>query len=87
MEELDSITEEGNIWDNQEKAKKLMQEKSHLQDSIDKCNDIEKKLSDLLELIKLGEEEKEEEIINESIEFLKDLSSKANILSTETLLS
>ena len=87
MEELDSIIEEGNIWDNQEKAKKLMQEKSHLQDSIDKCNDIEKKLSDLLELIMLGEEEKEEEIINESIESLKDLSFKANILSTETLLS
>jgi len=87
LEELDSIIEEGNIWDNQEKAKRLMQEKSHLQDSMDNCNVIEKKLSDLLELIKLGEEEKEEEIINESIESLKDLSFKANILSTETLLS
>tara|TARA_B100000586_G_scaffold257930_1_gene222018 strand:- start:1011 stop:1826 length:816 start_codon:yes stop_codon:yes gene_type:complete len=87
LEELDSIIEEGNIWDNQEKAKRLMQEKSHLQDSMDNCNVIENKLSDLLELIKLGEEEKEEEIINESIESLKDLSFKANILSTETLLS
>jgi len=72
------------LWDNQEQAQKLMQERTHLEDAIDNYKKLEKDLNDTLEIAELGEIEGDEAIIEEAISnlaLLEETAAKQELLA------
>jgi len=66
-----------------------MKERSHLEDSINQCLEVKKNLDEITELIELYENDKNksDELEKEILSSLEELSDKANILSSEAMLS
>lgn len=63
LEELNALSENPNLWDDAEKAQKLMSEKNNLEYSLNNYKDMETSLSDLTALAELAEEEEDEEVL------------------------
>ena len=66
LEEFDARVENPNLWDNPEEAQKLMRERQTLLDAMEGHNQIRDDLSYNIEMIALGEEEEDSEIIIEA---------------------
>ena len=66
MEEFDAMSENPDLWNNPEKAQKLMRERQMLSDSISNFKELSSNLHDNIELIELGEIEEDHEIIKEA---------------------
>ena len=66
MEEFDAMSENPDLWNNPEKAQKLMRERQMLSDSISNFKELSSNLQDNIELIELGEIEEDEVIIKEA---------------------
>ena len=66
LEEFDARVENPNLWDNPEEAQKLMRERQTLLDAMEGHNQIRDDLSYNIEMIALGEEEQDSEIIIEA---------------------
>jgi peptide chain release factor 2 len=64
-----------------------MQERTRLSDKIEQVQSIEDKLHEHVELIELGEEEGDDEIITESEEAILKLKKKADQMQLQSLLS
>lgn len=64
-----------------------MQERTHLERMISGCNAMDRELNDNIELIKMGEAEGDEGIVNEAEAILKALAVKIHKLEIESLLS
>ena len=56
MEEINALTADPNLWDDPEKAQKLMGERNSLEDSVSRCREIDQGLKDAEELIEMGYE-------------------------------
>ncbi len=63
-----------------------MSEKSHLEKSINDIKDIENKLAENIEMIEMGEAEKEDDIISEAEKSLSELKVVCDKKQLETLL-
>ncbi len=87
VRELDQIIETKNFWNNASLAQSIMKEKKQLEKTIDliKSSEIEK--NNLFDLITLAEEEKDQELIDETISQIDVLVKKCDQLQLESLLS
>lgn len=87
LEELNSLSEDPKLWDNAEKAQKLMSEKNTLEANLDNYKAMESSLSDLTELAEMAEAENDEELIADIMQQLEELKEKARRGELEALLS
>lgn len=75
------------MWDDPTEAQKLMRERQFLEDSINGLNGLKSQLSDNLELIEMGEEEGDSDIVLEAEEALRALQADAAKQQIQSLLS
>ncbi|MBO7556785.1 MAG: PCRF domain-containing protein, partial [Alphaproteobacteria bacterium] len=62
LEELRALTADAKLWEDAEKAQKLLSEKNVLEEQINKVNEFEKSRADLVELCELAEMEENQEM-------------------------
>ena len=87
MEEFDAMSEDPNLWNDPERAQKLMRERQKLADSIKAYEDLNAGLEDNLGMIELGEEEGDEEVVKEAEASLNRVLKRAQQAELEALLS
>ncbi|GGF65566.1 peptide chain release factor 2 [Azorhizobium oxalatiphilum] len=76
LAELNAIAEDPKLWDEPERAQKIMQERTSLEDALGAIDRITKDLADNIELIELGEMEGDESIISEAATALEGLKTE-----------
>ena len=86
MEEFNAMTEDPNLWDDPEKAQKLMRDRQALVDAMDRYSGMKQEMSDNVELIELGEMEGDDEVVKEAEAALKALRDRAAEAEIEALL-
>ena len=86
LEEFNAMTEDPNLWDNPEKAQKLMRDRQMLVDAVERYKSMSQDMSDSVELIELGEMEDDAEVVSEAEEALKKLAERAAKAEIEALL-
>jgi len=87
LEEFNAMIEDPKLWDNQERAQKLMRERQMLVDAIEVVEGIGRELSDNCELIELGEMEEDVGVVAEAEAAVKDLELRAAQKELEALLN
>lgn len=75
------------MWSDSDKAKKIMRERTRLDAQISEIKNIEQSLADNLELIEMGEEEGDTEIVAEAEAVLNGLQLKSEKMHLKSLLS
>ncbi len=73
LDTIEDISSKEDFWKDQNKVKTLLKEKKFYQDIISSHAFISKELNNLIDLYKLGQEEKNEEVINECNNKLDEL--------------
>ncbi|MEL7105398.1 MAG: peptide chain release factor 2 [Pseudomonadota bacterium] len=86
LEEFNAMIEDPNLWDDQERAQKLMRDRQMLVDAIDRYSAFSQELEDNIELIGLGEAEDDAEVVAEAEAALKALVDRAAEAELEALL-
>ncbi|MDA9100028.1 peptide chain release factor 2 [Planktomarina sp.] len=86
LEEFNALIEDPALWDDQERAQKLMRDRQLLIDSLAVYEGIKLELSDNLEMIELAELENDSEVIRDSENALKNLKKTAAKKELEALL-
>ncbi|RBI87120.1 peptide chain release factor 2 [Rhodosalinus halophilus] len=86
LEEYDARVEDPELWNDPERAQKLMRERQSLVDRIETVTSLEQQLSDNVELIEMGEAEGDEEVIAEAEAALTELAQTARARELEALL-
>jgi peptide chain release factor 2 len=86
LEEFNAMVENPNLWDDPEKAQKLMRDRQVLVDAMDRYKSMSQELADNVELIELGEMEGDEDVVTEAEEALKGLEARAAQAELEALL-
>lgn len=79
--------EEPGFWDDLEKSQNYMKELKNLKDTLEKVRVLEQQRDDILTLLELGYEEKDETLIPEIEQELNDFVEKLESLRLTTLLS
>ncbi|MCY0146563.1 peptide chain release factor 2 [Hoeflea sp. G2-23] len=87
LEWLNAKAEDPTIWDDPQEAQNLMRERQQLDDSINGLKRLETQLADNLELIEMGEEEGDSDIVTEAESALKELRTEVTKQQIESLLS
>ena len=86
LEEFNAMIEDPSLWDDQDRAQKLMRDRQILVDAIAIYEGIRQDLSDNLEMIELGAEEADEEVVIDAEEALKALRITAAEKELDALL-
>lgn len=86
LEEFDAMIEDPTLWDDPEKAQKLMRERQALMDAVATAKSIAQEMQDNIDMIELGEMEEDQEVITEAEEALQALEIKAAEKELEALL-
>lgn len=86
LSELNVLAEDPDLWNNPEKARVVMQEKSRLENSITRLEKMQSRMEDAIDFINMGEEEGDEETIKEGEDELSKLTKECERLETERLL-
>ena len=87
LEEFNARVEDPDLWNDPEKAQKLMRERQSLVDAVAIHDGIQQELTDHVELIELGEMEDDNEVIDEAEQALSVLVKKAAAKELEALLN
>jgi len=87
LDELNAQAEDPNLWNDGDKAQKLMRERTQLDTQIGGCRKLESELDDLLGLIELAEMEGDADVAADAEAQLRGLKDLAGKLELETLLS
>lgn len=86
-EEFDALTEDPDLWNEPDKAQKLMRARQNFIDQVDGHDTISNELKDNIELIELAEIEADEEILQEVVAALQKLKKRASSKELEALLN
>ncbi len=86
-DELDALTADPHLWDNAEKAQKLMAERNTLFASVERVQNLEKQIEDTYEMIALAETENEPELLAEAEASFVALEKTVTAYELESLLS
>ncbi|KKM82346.1 hypothetical protein LCGC14_1320550 [marine sediment metagenome] len=86
LEEFNAMVEDPDLWNDPDKAQKLMRDRQTLVDAMDRYREMAQELSDNLELIELGEAEEDAEVVTEAEAALKALRARAAEAEIEALL-
>jgi peptide chain release factor 2 len=84
---LNNKAEDPSLWNDAQEAQKLMRERQQLDEGINAVKTIEQQLKDNIELIELGEEEGDADIVKEAEEALKAVRTEAARKQVEAMLS
>jgi len=87
LEEFDARVEDPTLWDDPDKAQKLMRDRQGLLDAIETYQGITQEMSDNVEMIELGEMEEDQEIVTEAENALLELAKLAAQKELEALLN
>ena len=87
LDELNARAEDPSLWDKPEQAQTLMRERNRLDASIREVREIEAELSDNIEVAEMAEAEREEELYEEALAALRQLSRRAGKAELQALLS
>src|SRR6202035_2458679 len=79
--------EDPNLWNDQQRAQRVMQERTALEDQLTAIGRIERELDDQITMIGLGEAEKDQTVIAEAEEALRRLKTEVARRELEALLS
>lgn len=72
---MNNKSEDPTLWNDSTEAQKLMRERQQLDDGINGVRALEQQLTDNIELIELGEEEGDADVVREAEEALKGLKT------------
>ncbi len=86
LEEFDALSEDPTLWDNPEKAQKLMRQRQNLVDAMDNYKSLAGDLQDNIDLIELGEMENDTEVVQEAEAAIAALRDRAAKVELEALL-
>ncbi|HEY6995008.1 MAG TPA: peptide chain release factor 2 [Xanthobacteraceae bacterium] len=87
LAELNKLAEDPKLWDDPQKAQRLMQERTSLDDQLAALGRIEQDLQDNIDLIELGEAENDTGVVTEAENALKALQKEVARRELEALLS
>ncbi|MEJ0077188.1 MAG: peptide chain release factor 2 [Alphaproteobacteria bacterium] len=87
LEELNGLAEDPNLWNDNQRAQRVMQERTALEDQLTSIGRIERELDDQQMLIEMGEAEKDQKTIAEAEEALRKLKAEVLRRQLEALLS
>ena len=87
LDELNAQAEDPNLWNDGERAQKLMRERTQLDTQVSGCRRLDSEMDQLLELIELAEAEGDSEVAADAEGQLRGLKDLAGKLELETLLS
>ncbi|MEP9369301.1 peptide chain release factor 2 [Xanthobacter sp. VNH20] len=87
LAELNAIAEDPNLWNDPERAQKIMQERTGLEDALGAIDRVNRDLADNVELIELGEAEGDESVIAEAAAALDGLKGELARRELDALLS
>ena len=87
LEEFNAIIDDPGLWDDRDRAQKLMRDRQFLMDGISIFERIKQDLSDNLEMIELGELEGDNEVVKDAEDALKALMAMAAGKELEALLN
>ncbi|GFE64139.1 peptide chain release factor 2 [Litoreibacter roseus] len=86
LEEFNARVEDPDLWNDPEKAQKLMRDRQSLVDAMENYTSMKQELDDNVELIELGEMEDDTDVVDEAEAALKALVEKAAQKELEALL-
>ncbi len=86
LEEFNARVEDPNLWDDPEKAQKLMRDRQSLVDQIESYTKMKQELDDNVELVELGEMEEDQDVVAEAEAALIALVDVAAAKELEALL-
>ena len=87
VKSLEQQSMDSGFWDDNQRAQKIMSEKSYLENSIKNIEEVESQLADNIDMIELGESEGEDDIVIEAEKSLAELKIVCDKKQLETLLS
>ncbi len=87
LEELEKLSSNPDLWQDQQRAQKILQDKNYLAENINQYQNLAQKYNDLVELIELAEEEKNIELLEEAEAELLALSKLVKELEVECLFA
>ena len=87
LEEFNALIEDPDLWNDPAKAQKLMRERQAVLDQLSTYRLIESGLRDNVELIGMGEDEDDAEIVTEAEAALKELLALSRSKELEALLN
>ena len=87
LDQLNLQSASGDLWEDQEKAKTILRQKSETEAELSRFEKAESQFSDLKEMLELAESENEEELISETEKQLRDLSDYMQVYQLECFFS
>ena len=87
LDELNSLTTDVSLWDNPEKAQKLMGEKNYLEEKLGQFNQAETSLQDYIGLADIAESENDISLLDEVQGYLVELVETCRHMELEALLN
>ena len=87
LDELNKIAEDPTLWDNKEKAQKILKEKSLIEEKLNKFNNLKNLLNDNLSYLELAEIENDSQLLNDVENNLNSLKKIADNFEIECLFS
>src|SRR6188768_3464480 len=87
LDELNARVEDPTLWDNQKAAQEVMRERTRLDTAISATRNIEREMTDTVELIEMADAEGDEEMANEGVASLAALAARADDDKVTALLS
>jgi len=87
MEEFDAMSENPDLWNNPEKAQKLMRDRQMLADTISNFKELTSNLQDNIDMIELGEAEDDAEVVKDAEKGILIIKKEASKQELEALLS
>jgi peptide chain release factor 2 len=87
LAELNRLAEDPDLWNDPQRASRVMQERTALDDNLNALTRIKQELDDQVMLIELGEAEKDQQVITEAEDALRKLKADVSRRELEALLS
>ncbi|MDX1975825.1 MAG: peptide chain release factor 2 [Rickettsiales bacterium] len=86
-DELDSLCEDPNLWNDSAKAQTLLRERNHLVGMIENYERLDHECANNLELAQMAEAEKDDALVQEAEDALKQVATELRRLEVESLLA
>jgi len=87
LEKLNQLSISNDLWEDQERAKTILRQKSETEAELSRFEQAESKFSDLKEMLELAESENEKDLIKETEDQLQELSSYMQVYQLECFFS
>ncbi|WP_221792125.1 peptide chain release factor 2 [Aquisediminimonas sediminicola] len=87
LDELNAKVEDQALWNDPKAAQEVMRERRRLDEAISATRNIEREMADNIELIELAEAEGDEELADEGVKALAELSERAERDKVSALLA